>query len=127
MPHPPTAEAALKVMIDVRVRATERVVANGKYSIISEHLGDTSAAEQAAVSAAMQSQGYFRYFEFFDPKQWYIETLLNETQRGAAAESPLPIVCRQLIYRYLNLVDSIAAFMIVMANYSYYQVNHTCS
>ena len=87
-----------------------------------EHIGDTSAAEQAYITQRMAGLGYFRYFEFFAPQQPYIELMLNETQR-AAAGARLPIVCRQLISRGVSLVDSIAAFLIGMGNYSYYSAS----
>jgi len=114
----------LKVMIDMRVRTAELLAKYNKYPIISEHLGDTAPAQQQYISERMAHVGYFRYFEFFQPKQNYIEMLLNETQgkvipdHGGVAH--LPIMCRQFISRGLQMIDSIAAFMIVQGDYSYY-------
>jgi hypothetical protein len=70
----------------------------------------------------MEGLGYFRYFEFFAPKAQYIELILNETQRGPEG-GHLPIMCRQLISRYLSLTDSIAAFLVSMGEYSYYSAS----
>ena len=55
------------------------------------------------------------------PVHRYIEALLNETQRGVA--QALPIMCRQLISRGLLMVDSIAAFLVLQGNYSYYSAS----
>jgi len=107
-------------MTDVRVKSAELLAAHGKYPLFSEHLPDTTPAQQAYISARMSNLGYFRYFEFFQPTQPYIETILNETQRRASA---LPIMGRQFISPGLNLTDSIAAFMIVQGDYSYYSAS----
>jgi hypothetical protein len=112
----------LQAMMDVRVQTAQLLVKYGKYPLISEHLGDTSPAQQAYVEQRMEGVGYFRYFEFFSPTQAYIEAILNETQRRPAG-ARLPIMCRQLIDRWLDLTDSIAAFLIIAGNYSYYSAS----
>ena len=132
---------AIRVMMDVRVQTSQALTAAGKYPLYSEHLGDTSAAEQAYISGRMEGVGYFRYFEFFNPTAVFIESLLNETQRkgkgkgkgkgsaavtgsgGASAHQALPLMCRQLISNGLKLSDSIAAFLIVKGNFSYYSAS----
>jgi hypothetical protein len=60
---------ALEAMMDVRVQTAQLLVQYGKYPLISEHLGDTSPAEQAYVEQRMEGVGYFRYFEFFQQGQ----------------------------------------------------------
>lgn len=70
----------------------------------------------------MAHVGYFRYFEFFQPKATYIDALINETQTVTGV-AHLPIMCRQLISRGLDLMDSIAAFLIIQGKYSYYSAS----
>ena len=111
-------------MMDVRVRLVQLLVKHGKYPIISEHLGDTAPAQQSYISSRMQGLGCMRYFEFFNPQQAHIEALLNETQRGVKIGQALPLMMRQLISgRGFSLTDSIAVFLIVRGNYSYYSAS----
>mgnify|MGYP002631816839 CR=1 FL=1 len=120
VPNNVTDALALKVLIDVRVRVTALLHANGKYPIISEHASDTTTAQQAYISSRMAGLGYSRYYEFWSPAALYIEEALNLTQRSS---SPVPVFCRQLISRGLRLLDSIAAFLIVRGEYSYYSAS----
>jgi hypothetical protein len=100
---------ALRVMTDVRVASAELLARHGKYPLFSEHLPDTSPAQQAYIAQRMAGLGYFRYFEFFSPTQSYIEALLPETQGG------LPIMARQLLTPALDITASIAAFLLIQA------------
>ena len=81
--------AALKAMVDVRVKTVNLLTKHGKYPIISEHAGDTTPAEQAYIQARMAGLPYYRYYEFWQPVQTYVDQAL-----GAA---DLPIFARQLI------------------------------
>ena len=131
----------LRAMVDVRTRTAQLLAKYGKYPIISEHLGDTDAAQQAYIIERMAGLGYVRYFEFFAPTQAYIEAMIEASggdgegagqgsgegrHRPATASStidPVPIICRQLISPGLNLTDSIAAYLIGSSNYSYYSAS----
>jgi len=113
---------AIRVMMDVRVKTSEALTAAGKYPLYSEHLGDTSISEQAYIQHRMKDVGYFRYFEFFNPTAAFIETLLNETQRKTGGQA-LPLMCRQLISKDVTLTDSIAAFLVIKGNFSYYSAS----
>ena len=88
VPKGATDADGLRVMVDVRVATAELLVKYGKYPIISEHLGDTAPAQQAYITQRMAHVGYFRYFEFFQPKQGYIEALINETQTVTGVAHP---------------------------------------
>ena len=141
VPPNATDDDALRVMMDVRVATSQALTQAGKYPLYSEHLGDTSVAEQQYISRRMEGVGYFRYFEFFNPTMAFIEALLNETQRrgndiggtasaatgagtmAVGAHQALPLMCRQLISNGLKLSDSIAAFLIIKGNYSYYSAS----
>ena len=81
--------AALKAMVDVRVKTVDLLTQHGKYPIISEHAGDTTQPEQAYIQARMAGLPYYRYYEFWQPVQTYVDQAL-----GAA---DLPIFARQLI------------------------------
>ena len=48
---------------------------------------------------------------------------IRYAQPSGNGTAALPLVCRQLISRGLNLVDSIAAFQIVRGDYSYYSAS----
>ena len=52
----------------------------------------------------------------------FVRLLLNETQR-AGPTPHLPIVCRQLITPGLELMDSIAAFLIGQGEFCYYSAS----
>ena len=60
--------------------AARLLIANGKYPIMSEHLGDTSKAQQAYIASRMAGVGYVRYYEFWSPQRDYVEAALNQTQ-----------------------------------------------
>ena len=47
----------LKAMMDVRVATSKLLAKAGKYPLISEHLGDTSAAEQKYIATRMTVSG----------------------------------------------------------------------
>ena len=78
-------------MVDVRVRTVNLLTKHRKYSIISEHAGDTTAAEQAYIHARMAGLPYYRYYEFWQPVQSYVD--------AALAAADLPLFARQLIGR----------------------------
>jgi len=117
VPQHATEALALEALLNVRVRVAALLHANGKLPIISEHVGDVSAADTRVIAERMAGVPYMRYFEFWSATARYIETALNLTQRSP---SPVPVYCRQDIGRCLRMLDSIAAFLIVRNEYSYY-------
>ena len=48
-----TSSQGLKAMADVRVATAELLAKAGKYPLVSEHLGDTSPAQQQYITSRM--------------------------------------------------------------------------
>jgi hypothetical protein len=120
-----TNDDALKVMVDVHVRGAKLLYQHSKYAIYSEHLHDTTPAQQAYVAEQMKDLPYFRFFEYFMPEQQYIEQLLNETQRTGGEALPLVIhqplkVSNDTTANDKLLSNSVAALLVARGEYSYY-------
>ena len=116
-----TDDDALAAIIDWHTRSADLLFKHKKYAIFSEHLADTTTQQQERIKHALSDTPYFRFYEGFGPTQHYIETILNETQRGDQA---LPIIVHQpLRSQTSSLQDSLAAFLLVQGNFSYYMAS----
>lgn len=91
-----------------------------RYAIYSEHLLDTNATQQAYIASEMATTPYFRFYEGFKPTQAYIEQILNETQQTVDA---LPVIMHAGASPFSHVTDSLAAFLIVAENYSYFMAS----
>lgn len=115
-----TDDDALHAMVSVHQRVAQLLYDHGKYAIFSEHLHDTTPTQQAYIAETMVDTPYFRFFEGYQPEIGYIEQLLNETQR---ASQTLPVIVHQPTSPTGPLGDSIAAFLLIRGEYSYYMAS----
>ena len=123
VPRNATDEDALAATVSVHRRGAELLAAHSKYPIYSEHLDDTTPAQQAWIAAAMRDTPYFRFYEGYKPSRAYIESLLNETQR-ASQSLPVVVHAGTSVAPHLSpITDSLAAFLIVQENYSYFMAS----
>eukprot|EP00038_Savillea_parva_P005072 m.146846 g.146846 ORF g.146846 m.146846 type:complete len:541 (+) comp11651_c2_seq9:195-1817(+) len=120
VPPNATDDDALAATVAVHKRGAQLLQAHGKYPIYSEHLVDTTPAQQAWVANAMKDTPYFRFYEGYQPTVPYIESLLNETQRTSQA---LPVVVHTGVAHGASITDALAAFLIIAEKYSYFMAS----
>eukprot|EP00041_Stephanoeca_diplocostata_P001931 m.22259 g.22259 ORF g.22259 m.22259 type:complete len:513 (-) comp12648_c0_seq4:329-1867(-) len=119
-----TSEDALKAMVAVHMRVANTVYAQGKYAIFSEHLSDSTPDQHAYIATSMASTPYARFYEDFQPTISYINNILNETQpRATSAVPALPIIVHQSLKGDENITTSIATFLLLQSNFSYFMAS----
>ena len=118
-----TDDDALQAVISFHKKGAELLRKHGKYAIYSEHLVDTTPAQQQVYSREMAGTGFARFYEGFRPTEDYIEMILGETQPPSDGPDPLPVVVHAAGNDGELLMDAFATFLVVRSNYSYFMAS----
>lgn len=118
-----TDDDALQAVISFHKKGADLLRQHGKYAIYSEHLVDTTPAQQQMYAHEMAGTGFARFYEGFRPTEAYIEMILSETQPPPASPDPLPVVVHAGGGDGEGLQDAFATFLIVRSNYSYFMAS----
>ena len=118
-----TDDDALQAVISFHKKGAELLRTHGKYAIYSEHLVDTTPAQQQVYSREMAATGFARFYEGFSPNEAYIAMILSETQPPPGGPDPLPVVVHAGGSDGELLMDAFATFLIVRSNYSYFMAS----
>lgn len=118
-----TDDDALQAVISFHKKGAELLRKHGKYAIYSEHLVDTTTAQQQVYSREMAQTGFARFYEGFRPTEAYVEMILSETQPPTDGLEPLPIVVHASGGGDQMLLDAFATFLVVRSNYSYFMAS----
>ena len=118
-----TDSDALQAVINFHKKGAELLRQHGKYAIYSEHLSDTTPAQQQVYAEQMRDTGFARFFEGFKATEAYLDTILNETQPVASGFDSLPVVVHTSSAGGETLDDAFAAFLIIKSEFSYFMAS----